>query len=215
MINYKTVFQPAEAEDIIKKSRFIAHVKPIEDEEEAQAFIAAIKKDHWSANHNVPVYVIGPKYDIQRYSDDGEPSGTAGVPILDMLKKEGITNVCIVVTRYFGGVKLGTGGLVRAYTQSAKHGLDEAILVDKLSYERVTFTFAYTLHGKIENALSELDCYIHDDVQFTDQVTINGFVKPEEVDAFESKLTEISSGKISFEVLGVQYLTASDGKVIK
>lgn len=215
MINYKTVFQEAKAEDSIKKSKFIAHVRPIETEKEAQDFIASIKKEHWNANHNVPVYCLGAKFEVQRYSDDGEPSGTAGVPILDMLKNEGITNVCIVVTRYFGGIKLGTGGLVRAYTQSAKHGLEESVVVDKLSYEQVSFDVAYTLHGKVENFLKDLDYYIEDEVIFTDQVTIKGYVAPEYVEVFKGKLTELSSASINIESLGETYLMAKDKKIVK
>ena len=126
MIQYKTVAKQAEAEQIIEKSRFIAYVKPVESKEEADEFIASIKAEHKSATHNVPAFVIGDQFQLQWASDDGEPQGTSGAPMVQMLVKEGITNVVIVVTRYFGGIKLGTGGLVRAYTSSAKLGLEAA-----------------------------------------------------------------------------------------
>ena len=123
---YKTVKKEAEAEQIIEKSRFTAHVKPVETKEEADEFIASVKSRYKDATHNVPAMVLGDKFQIQWASDDGEPQGTSGAPIVQMLVKEGITNVAVVVTRYFGGIKLGTGGLVRAYTSSAKLGIDAA-----------------------------------------------------------------------------------------
>ena len=126
MVLYKTIKREAVCEQIIEKSRFIAHIAPVESREEAENFINEIKKEHKSATHNVPVMVIGDKMQLQWASDDGEPQGTSGFPILSMLVNENITNVAIVVTRYFGGIKLGTGGLVRAYTSSAKKALESA-----------------------------------------------------------------------------------------
>ena len=123
---YNTVRNEAEASQIIEKSKFTAHVRPVETREEAESFIAEIKNSYKDATHNVPAMVIGDKFQIQWASDDGEPQGTSGAPIVQMLVKEEITNVVIVVTRYFGGIKLGTGGLVRAYTSSAKLGLEAA-----------------------------------------------------------------------------------------
>ena len=123
---YSTVAKEASAEQTIEKSRFITYVRPVSTREEADAFIAEIKKKHKDATHNVPAMVIGEGFQIQWASDDGEPQGTSGAPIVQMLVQEGITNVAVVVTRYFGGIKLGTGGLVRAYTSSAKLGLEAA-----------------------------------------------------------------------------------------
>ena len=123
MFLYKTVKQQAEAEQIIEKSRFISYIKPVMSKEEADRFIAQIRAMNHAATHNVPAFVIGDKMQLQWASDDGEPQGTAGAPIVQMLVKEGITNVAVVITRYFGGIKLGTGGLVRAYTSSAKLAL--------------------------------------------------------------------------------------------
>ena len=126
MILYKTVAGEATAEQTIEKSRFITYVKPVSSREEADAFVKEIKAKHKDATHNVPAMVIGDKMQIQWASDDGEPSGTSGAPMVQMLVSEEITNVCLVVTRYFGGIKLGTGGLVRAYTSSAKLGIEAA-----------------------------------------------------------------------------------------
>ena len=123
---YDTVWREASAEQTIERSRFIAHVRPAGSREEAEAFIARIRKEHKDATHNVPAMVIGDKMQLQWASDDGEPQGTAGAPVVQLLTSAGITNTVIVVTRYFGGVKLGTGGLVRAYTSSAKLGLEAA-----------------------------------------------------------------------------------------
>lgn len=154
---YKTVRREAEATQIIEKSKFIAYVKPAESKEEADAFIASIRKKHRDATHNVPAMVIGDKFQIQWASDDGEPQGTSGAPIVQMLVKEGITNVAIVVTRYFGGIKLGTGGLVRAYTSSAKLGLDAAGVCSVGEVCSMHVTVDYTYLSKLQNmAASEL-----------------------------------------------------------
>lgn len=157
---YKTVRREAEATQIIEKSKFIAYVKPAESKEEADAFIASIRKKHRDATHNVPAMVIGDKFQIQWASDDGEPQGTSGAPIVQMLVKEGITNVAIVVTRYFGGIKLGTGGLVRAYTSSAKLGLDAAGVCSVGEVCSMHVTVDYTYLSKLQNmAASELGSF--------------------------------------------------------
>lgn len=146
--SYITVKQDDFSEIEIKKSRFICSVKRVTSEEEAKAFIAAIKKEHWKANHNCSAFVIGEKNDIQRSSDDGEPSGTAGVPMLEVLKKKELINVVAVVTRYFGGIKLGTGGLIRAYSHALSHTLDEIGLVIGKLQQELLITIAYPLLGK-------------------------------------------------------------------
>ncbi len=154
---YKTVRREAEATQIIEKSKFIAYVKPAESKEEADAFIASIRKKHRDATHNVPAMVIGDKFQIQWASDDGEPQGTSGAPIVQMLVNEGITNVAIVVTRYFGGIKLGTGGLVRAYTSSAKLGLDAAGVCSVGEVCSMYVKVDYTYLSKMQNmAAAEL-----------------------------------------------------------
>ena len=131
LTQYRTVGKSGEAELVIEKSQFISYAAPAATEEEALEFIQAIKKKHRDATHNVPAYVIGENNDIQRFSDDGEPSGTAGVPMLEVLKKEDLRDTVLVVTRYFGGIKLGTGGLVRAYTKAAKLALEAAGIVTR------------------------------------------------------------------------------------
>ena len=127
---YSTVLGMGQAEQVIEKSRFITYVKPVDTKEEADAFVGEIRKKHKDATHNVPAMVLGDHFQVQWASDDGEPQGTSGAPMVQMLVQEGITNVVVVVTRYFGGIKLGTGGLVRAYTSSAKQGLAAAGICD-------------------------------------------------------------------------------------
>ena len=148
---YSTVRAEASAEQIIEKSRFIAYVSPTETREEADEFIAAIRKKHKDATHNVPAMVLGDKFQIQWASDDGEPQGTSGAPIVQMLVAQGLTNVVVVVTRYFGGIKLGTGGLVRAYTSSAKLGLAAAGICDVCERSVLTYALDYTYLVKLQN----------------------------------------------------------------
>lgn len=212
--DYKTLLQYAEAEEIINKSKFIGYAKPVDSEDEAIEFIEQIKKKHWNATHNVPVYIIGENNEIQRYSDDGEPSGTAGVPILEMLKKEEIKNLVIVVTRYFGGIKLGTGGLVRAYTSAAKLAINEAKVVEKVINIEYLIRMDYTLHGKIQNELINSE-YIIKDTIYDDKVNIFVYCKTEESNKFVSMITDISNGKAIIEEKEEVYLTIHDGKVIE
>jgi len=151
MIRYKSVRQEADAEKTIEKSRFIAHVKPVSSREEAEAFVARIKSTNKDATHNVPAFIIGEKSELQWASDDGEPSGTSGAPMLQMLAKEGLTNIAVVVTRYFGGVKLGTGGLARAYTSVAKLAVDLAGVCEMREIWTAVARLDYTYYGKLQN----------------------------------------------------------------
>jgi uncharacterized YigZ family protein len=210
---YKTLLQYGEAEEIINKSRFIGYAKPITSEEEAVEFVERIKKKHKDATHNVPAYVVEENNEIQRYSDDGEPSGTAGIPILDMLKKEEIKNAAVVVTRYFGGIKLGTGGLVRAYTKSAKSAIKEAKIVTKALYHLYLIRIDYTLHGKIQNEIMNGE-YIIKDTIYDDKVNIFVYCRPEDSDSLIKKITDLSSGGAVIEEKSPVYLTILDGKVI-
>lgn len=215
MRDFKTVFEAAQDEVNIEKSRFIAHCTPINDESEAVVFIEQIKKKHWDATHNVPVYVLGENYQVQRYSDDGEPSGTAGVPILSMIKAEGITDVCVVVTRYFGGVKLGTGGLVRAYTQSAKMGLEASKIIDKRLYDCWQVRMDYTLHGKVQNYLMGEADVIIEDTLYTDEVTIQLSSSPSETSAIQNKLIDLTSAQVHLSAEGHAYLSIYKGKILE
>jgi uncharacterized YigZ family protein len=211
--SYKTVFAYGEDELSINKSRFIGHATPVESEEEAVRFIEKIKKKHWNATHNVPVYIIGEDMMLQRFSDDGEPSGTAGVPVLEMLKKEGMTNICIVMTRYFGGVKLGTGGLVRAYTQTAKAALDAAVVVNKSVYRAMDCEMDYHYHGRVGNYLMECAEIIVGETLFTDKVRVFLFCPPELMDTVESDLIEMTSDHVKIAINEDVYLTTKDGKL--
>lgn len=150
---YKTVRRAGEKEIVIKKSRFIGHVRPVETEDEAIAFIEEIKKKHWNATHNCSAYMIGERDEIQKQSDDGEPSGTAGKPILEVIKNQGLKNVAIVVTRYFGGIMLGAGGLIRAYTDGAVAAIEAGEAITRVLHQEVFLELEYTWLGKVENEL--------------------------------------------------------------
>jgi len=213
--NFKTVYQAGESLDVINKSKFIGYAKPIQSVEEAQSFIEMIKKKHWDANHNVPVYVLGDKFQVQKYSDDGEPSGTAGVPILNILKNEGITDVVIVVTRYFGGVKLGTGGLVRAYSQSAKSVLEAAKVIEKIAYQLFEVSMNYTLHGKFQNYLSMNPHYLVEDTVYTDKVTVKVYVALNQVDTLTDKIIDMTNDQAEIKKGDEVMLMVSDGEWIK
>lgn len=213
MKSYKTVFAYGEGELSINKSRFIGYATPVESEEEAVSFIEKIRKQHWNATHNVPVYIIGEDMTLQRYSDDGEPSGTAGVPVLEMLKKEGITNICVVMTRYFGGVKLGTGGLVRAYTQTAKVALEAAGIVEKSVYSVMECEMDYHFHGKVRNHLMERPEIIFGETVYTDKVIVTLYVPPDLIDDFGNDLVEWTSDQVTIVNHEDVYLTTKDGKI--
>lgn len=193
MIQYNTVRQEAHAEQIIEKSRFIAYVKPVESREEAERFISSIRDMHKTATHNVPAMVIGDKFQIQWASDDGEPQGTSGAPIVQMLVKEGITNVAVVVTRYFGGIKLGTGGLVRAYTSSARLGLEAAgrCMVKEMAVLR--FKLDYSFLSKAQN-LSKEGLFSIEDIVYAEMVTIKAAVEQECAEQVKASFANLTSG---------------------
>ncbi|WP_430883414.1 YigZ family protein [Fusibacter sp. JL216-2] len=215
MGSYKTIFEYGEAEDVINKSKFIGYAMPVETEEEAVAFVEKIKKKHKDATHNVPVYLVGEKFEVQRYSDDGEPSGTAGVPVLSMLKNEGITNIAVVVTRYFGGIKLGTGGLVRAYTHAAKIAVEAARVVEKRVYKEVHVHLDYTLHGKFQNFLMNNEAYLIKDTLYTDSVNTIVYIEPDEIHNFQNKIVDLTNGKVEINEYEDIFLTILDGKAIE
>ncbi len=169
MDKYVTVKAFGQAEIVEKKSRFIANVKPITSEDDAVAYIEEIKKKYWDARHNCYAYQLGDKNQIQRYSDDGEPGGTAGMPILDVLRGKDIKNTIIVVTRYFGGTLLGTGGLVRAYSLSAREGIAVAGLIERIPHIKQHFIVDYTLSGKVQYEILN-GGHILEDTIYTDKV---------------------------------------------
>ena len=184
------------AEEEIKKSRFICHLKRVYTEEEARTFISEIKKEHHKANHNCSAFTLGERQEIQRSSDDGEPSGTAGVPMLEILKKREITNVCAVVTRYFGGIKLGAGGLIRAYAGSVGHALDQVGLVKFVPQEQLILTLDYGNYDGLQRFLSAQGLVISES-EFLSDVTVKLFVDLDKAEQLLADLIEQFSGKIS------------------
>ena len=193
MFKYLTVLREAEVEQVIERSRFIAHVKPVDNREEAESFIAEIRARNKAASHNVPAMVIGDKFQTQWASDDGEPQGTAGAPIVQMLVKEGITNVAVVVTRYYGGINLGKGGLVRAYTGSAKLGVFGAGICRVNEMSAITINLDYSFLSKVQS-LSKVERFEIRDVSYSDAVTMMIEAKPEDTSHVKSVLADISAG---------------------
>lgn len=188
----KTIYEGGEAEIVEKKSRFIATVRPVESEEEAVAFINEMKKKYWDARHNCSAFVIGNNCEISRCSDDGEPAQTAGRPMLDVLLKEEIHNVAVVVTRYFGGTLLGTGGLVRAYQKATQEGLLASVIIDKRLGRKMTIGTDYNGLGKIQYLIASDNLTILDTL-YTDQVEIVLMVPEEKQEEFEKKVIEATS----------------------
>lgn len=210
---YRTIHNHGKDEIIINKSRFIGHAIPINSEEEALEFINSIKSEFKDATHNVYAYVFGENSNIQRFSDDGEPSGTAGIPVLEVVKKENLRNVAVVVTRYFGGIKLGAGGLIRAYTKGAKIGLEAGIIVDKVLHTRLKTRINYSLYGIIENYLNS-EGYIIDNIEYDDAVNIFVYIKFSDVDAFINNINNLTSGNAIVESLNEEYISMKDGKKV-
>ena len=192
---YLTIGAAAEAEYVDRRSRFIAAIQPVSDEESALAFIAARKKKYWDARHNVHAYVL--RNGISRFSDDGEPQGTAGLPMLETLQKRGLTDCVVVVTRYFGGILLGTGGLVRAYSQSTSLAIDAAGVGECRPCAVGEVTCDYAQYGRVAPLVSEFGGRVTD-TQFAEGVTLAVLLPSDRVDAFCRELTEVSAGTLTF-----------------
>ena len=205
MEDYKTVLKYGEAEMIERKSRFIGYCRPVKNQDEAIDFINEIRAMHRQATHNVYAYVLR-EDNIMRYSDDGEPAGTAGVPVLEVIKKEGLTDICVVVTRYFGGILLGAGGLVRAYGKSAKLGIDKAKRIEKIYCKLYLIRCDYSTYGKLEYTINT-EGYILKDCAFENDVCMTVGVKPEEEDAFLKAVADISGGSAKLTELPGEYIT--------
>ena len=195
-----------------KKSRFICHIFKIKSEEEAEEYITAVKKKYWDARHNCYAYVTGDKGQIQRFSDDGEPQGTAGKPMLDILNSYGLTDCLLVVTRYFGGTLLGTGGLIRAYTKSTQEGIKESMVIEKCLGVMLSLTCDYTTSGKIQYLTATEHIPVLDTV-YTDNVTFEMIVPVEEVGSVEKKFMEASMGKAVLKKGEETYYAEIDGKI--
>ncbi|MDD4700042.1 MAG: YigZ family protein [Oscillospiraceae bacterium] len=207
MPEYKTISRLASAEFVEHRSRFIGTIKPVMTEDEALQFINEQKQKYWDATHNVYAYVLR-QGNVKRYSDDGEPHSTAGVPALDVLEKEGLTDCVVVITRYFGGVLLGTGGLVRAYSQGVKAALNAGGIVIMRECVTCTLECNYTQFGKLEALIrSSADCL--DNTTFSDKVVVDFSVKTENLPSFEKELAELFCGSINLTVLGKKYINTN------
>ena len=197
-MEYRTLAKLNSDEYVVKHSRFIGYAKPVSTKEEAEAFIAEIKSKHWDAKHNVYAYILR-EGNIKRYSDDGEPQGTAGVPVLDVLEKEKLTDLCVVVTRYFGGILLGGGGLVRAYSHSAKIAVEAAGIITKALCLDLSLSCDYSAYGKLETLLRNENAKIID-TDFADNVDLVFRINKDNFDSVSKKITELSNGKLTPEI---------------
>ena len=203
MTEYKTIKEASSDEFIVKKSRFIGYVKPVKTQEEALEFINEIKSKHWDATHNVYAYTLR-EGGVRRFSDDGEPQGTAGIPSLDVLLKEEVVDCCVVVTRYFGGIMLGAGGLVRAYSHGAKIALDAGGIITMSLCKIVRVKTDYNFYGRLVPLICE-EGGIVEDTQFTDNVEVTFRIPQDKVPFFESRLVDISCGKFHSEVIDEKF----------
>ena len=195
---YRVVYEGGEGEIVEKKSRFIATVRPVETEEEAVAFINEMKKKYWDARHNCSAFVIGSRQEVTRCSDDGEPAQTAGRPMLDVLLREGITNVAVVVTRYFGGVLLGTGGLVRAYQSATQAGLAASKIIEKRQGKKLIIHTDYNGLGKLQYLFGQLKTAILD-TEYAADVVLTILVPVEQKDFLYKEITEQTNGTAQME----------------
>lgn len=210
---YKTIYCGGEGEIIEKKSRFIATVRLVESEEEALSFIEEMRKKYWNATHNCFAYVIGENRETVRCSDDGEPSGTAGKPMLDVLLGEGMYNTAVVVTRYFGGTLLGTGGLVRAYSKAVREGLAQSDVIEKQYGAIIEIGTDYNGIGKIQYLIGERKIPTLQ-AEYTDKVKIQVILPIADVDKFKADLTEATNGRAKIEVTENLYYAILNGKVL-
>lgn len=207
---YRTIKDSGEDEIIVNKSRFIGFSHPISTEEEALQFIDTIKTKHKDATHNVYAYVFGEESNVQRFSDDGEPSGTAGIPVLEVIKKEDLRNVVVVVTRYFGGTKLGSGGLIRSYTKSAKIGLDAGTIVDMIIHTKLKISITYTSLGKLENFLGT-NGYKPEDIIYKENVGIYLYVMNSILSEFIQDILNLTNGIAEIVYLDEKHLPVLNG----
>lgn len=203
--NYLTVQGYGESEIIISKSRFLTYVSRAETEEEALAFIDVIKKKHPQATHNCSCYLVGEHDNIQKANDDGEPSGTAGVPMLEVLKKQQLKDTVVVVTRYFGGIKLGGGGLIRAYSKATSEGIAAATVVERVMHALMKVSVDYTWLGKIENEVRSSHYPLHN-IDYLDVVDVFIYVKKEEVETFSKWIMELTNGQAKIDIHTEQFL---------
>ena len=202
-MEYRTILNEASDEFIERKSRFIGYIKPVTTQEEAVSFINEIKSKHWDATHNVYAYVLR-EGQVRRYSDDGEPQGTAGIPVLDVLLKENVTDCVVVATRYFGGTLLGAGGLVRAYSHTAKIAVDAGQVITMKLCKVLKVTCDYNFYGRLNSFIPEMGGVI-DDTEFADNVTVTFNLPVGDVASFDAKLVDMSFGKFHTEEIGEEF----------
>lgn len=210
---YKTIYEGSEAEIVEKKSRFIATIRLVETEEEALAFIEEMRKKYWNATHNCFAYTIGERQEIVRAGDDGEPGGTAGRPMLDVLLGEGLHNTAAVVTRYFGGTLLGTGGLVRAYSSAVQAGLSSSTIIEKQYGTMLEIQTDYNGIGKIQYFLGQRKIPIMDS-QYTDQVAITILAPQSQIPALKAEITEATNGRAVLTDKDELYFAVLDGQIL-
>ncbi len=209
----KTVYRDGHGEIEVKKSRFIADLHPAASEEEAAAFISEIKKKYRDARHHCYALCVGPHRETVRSSDDGEPSGTAGRPILELICKEGLTDSVLVVTRYFGGTLLGTGGLVRAYTQAARRAVDSATIIEKKPGRELIIVIDYSILGKIQ-ALCAAETVPITGIRYTEQVELKIIAPQAEADMITGKITEAACGTAKIYADDIKEYAIIDGKAV-
>ena len=202
-MEFRTIKEDGQVQEEIKKSRFICHAKRVYSEEEARDFITAIKKEHYKATHNCSAFIIGERSGIKRTSDDGEPSGTAGVPMLGVLENHNLTNVCVVVTRYFGGIKLGAGGLIRAYAGSVALAVKEIGIIEIKEQAGIAIQMSYAQYQEYSNFLKEYNL-MELDTNFTDQVDTMIFVDIDEKETIIAALVEFFNGKVTLTDQGLR-----------
>ena len=202
-MEYRTIKEDGQVQEEIKKSRFICHAKRVYNEEEARDFISAIKKEHYKATHNCSAFIVGERSEIKRTSDDGEPSGTAGVPMLGILENHNLTNVCVVVTRYFGGIKLGAGGLIRAYAGSVALAVKEIGIIEIKEQAGIQIHMTYAQYQEYGNFLKEHNL-IELETNFTDQVDTMIFIDKEKKNGIKADLIEFFNGKVTLTDKGLR-----------
>ena len=202
-MEFRTIKEDGQVQEEIKKSRFICHAKRVYSEEEARDFITAIKKEHYKATHNCSAFIIGERSGIKRTSDDGEPSGTAGVPMLGVLENHNLTNVCVVVTRYFGGIKLGARGLIRAYAGSVALAVKEIGIIEIKEQAGIAIQMSYAQYQEYSNFLKEYNL-MELDTNFTDQVDTMIYVDKEEKENIKAALVEFFNGKVTLTDQGLR-----------
>lgn len=199
MENYRTIKENGIHEMELKKSKFICHLKRVETEDEAIEFIEQIKKEHWKATHNCSAYTLGINDEIQRANDDGEPSGTAGIPMLEIFLKRNLKNIVAVVTRYYGGVKLGAGGLIRAYGGSVNQAVDKVGIVERQLQQLIDVTVSYPQSGHVEHSLREAN-YSIQDISYTENITYHCVIPLEEEEKFVQDIANWTSAEAVVEV---------------